>query len=158
MTSNKLINHKFLIGKHYDIGISSFPAAVLRGIPYKNNSNVILEDIGEGDDALLCITNYTACCSSHYTGENESFLGNWFFPNGTKVPSETAASGDQWDFHRTRGQMVVRLHRRRGGVEGIYRCEIPDAMNVYQTIYIGVYSASTGEWYMLNHNHTAMLM
>ena len=127
------------------------PAAVLRGIPYKNNSNVTLEDIGEGPDALLCITNYTACYSSHYTGENESFLGNWFFPNGTEVPSETAASGEEWGFYRDRGQMVVRLHRRRGGVEGIYRCEIPDAMNVYQTIYIRVYSASTGEWYMLNH-------
>ena len=40
------------------------------------------------------------------------------------------------------------MHRRRGGEEGIYHCEIPDAMNVTQTIYIGVYSASTGEWYM----------
>ena len=44
---------------------------------------------------------------------------------------------------------MVHLNRRRGGEEGIYRCEIPDAMNVTQSIYIGVYSASTGEWYML---------
>ena len=41
--------------------------------------------------------------------------------------------------------MKVLLQRRRGGEEGIYHCEIPDAMNVTQTIYIGVYSASTGE-------------
>ena len=41
------------------------------------------------------------------------------------------------------------MHRRRGGVEGMYRCEIPDTMNVIQTIYIGVYSASTGEWSVL---------
>ena len=125
---------------YYDIGISSFPAAVLRGTPYQNNSVVILENIGEGDDALLCITNQTACCRSPYTGEMGT-SGNWFFPNGTKVPS----SDWGWNFHRTRGQMVISLHRRRGGVEGIYRCEIPDAMNVNQTIYIGVYSASTGE-------------
>ena len=110
----------------------------LRNITYRNNSIVTLEDIGEGDDALLCVTNQTACCRSPYTA------GNWFFPNGTRVPS----SGDQWDFHRTRGQMVISLNRRRGGVEGIYRCEIPDAVNVTRTIYIGVYSASTGEWYM----------
>ena len=110
----------------------------LNGTTYQNNSNVILEDIGEGDDALLCMTNLTACCRHPYTA------GNWFFPNGTRVPS----SGYQWDFHRTRGQMVVRLHRRGSGEEGIYRCEIPVAMNVIQTIYIGVYSASTGEWYM----------
>ena len=39
---------------------------------------------------------------------------------------------------------MVLLHRRRGGVEGVYSCEILDAMNVTQTIYIGVYTAS--EW------------
>ena len=116
----------------------------LNGTTYQNNSIVILEDIGEDDDALLCVTNQTACCRSPSTGVNGSVFGNWLFPNGTKVPS----SDDQWDFHRTRGQMVVRMHRRRGGVEGIYHCEIPDAMNVTQTIYIGVYSANTGEWYM----------
>ena len=119
----------------------SFPAAVLRGTPYQNNSIVTLEDIGEGDDdALLCKTNQTACCQSSDTGSHA--LGHWYFPNGTKVPG----SSDQWDFSRTRGQMVVLLHRRRGGEEGIYRCEIPDAMNINQTIYIGVYSTSTGEW------------
>ena len=111
----------------------------LRNKTYQNNSIVILEDIGEGENALLCKTNQTACCSGDYT--NGSTLGNWFFPNETRVPS----LGNQWDFHRTRGQMVVLLQRRRGGEEGIYRCEIPDAMNVNHTNYIGVYSASTGE-------------
>ena len=115
------------------------PAAVLRNTTYQNNSIVILEDIDEGDDALLCITNYTACC-------RPKALGNWFFPNGTTVPS---ASEEKWDIFRDRGQMVVRMNRRGGGVEGIYRCEIPDAMNVIQTIYIGMYSANTGEWSIL---------
>ena len=80
----------------------------------------------------------------------EVVFGNWFFPNGSRVPSSTVndTSGEQWDFYRSRGQMVVRLNRRRGGEEGIYRCEIPDAMHVTQNIYIGVYSASTGEWVM----------
>ena len=104
----------------------------------------MLEDIGDYDDALLCMTNRTACCRPPYTGDMGAF-GNWFFPNGTRVSS----SGNQWDIYRTRGQMVVRMNRRRGGVEGIYRCEIPDAMNEIQTIYIGVYSASTGELLIL---------
>ena len=113
-----------------------------------------LEDIGEGDGALLCITNITTCCRPPHTdGEMRGAVGNWFFPNGTRVPS----SGSQWDFHRTRGQMVVQMHRRRGGEDGIYRCEIPDAENVdvTQSIYIGVYSASTGEWHiytLVNHS------
>ena len=51
----------------------------------------------------------------------------------------------KWDFYRNRGDMVVRMYRRRGGVEGIYRCEIPDSMNVTQTIYIGMYTAGSSE-------------
>ena len=125
-----------------DLCIASFPGPVdvwfsLGNTTYQNNSIVTLEDIGEGDDALLCMTNY--CCQ---TTQTQSSSENWFFPNGTRVPG----SGNNWDFYRIRDQMVVRLNRRGGGVEGIYRC---DAMNVTQSIYIGVYSASTGEWCML---------
>ena len=100
-----------------------------------------LEDIGEGgDDALLCITNFRSCCRPPYTDSiGQSAIGNWYFPSGSRVPS----SGTQSEFYRTRGHMVVLMHHRRGGVEGIYRCEIPDAMNVTQTIYIGVYHAFT---------------
>ena len=97
-----------------------------------------LEDIGEGDTALLCETNFTACCRSPIS---RLALGRWIFPNETSV----ASSGEQWDFHRTRGQMVVHLNRRRDGVEGIYRCEIPDSTNLTQTIYIGIYTAGNGD-------------
>ena len=106
----------------------------LNGTTYHNNSVVTLEDIGGDDTALLCMTD---CC-------RHASNANWFFPNGTRVPSSTT-SGSQWDFYRTRGQMVVVLYRRRGGVDGIYRCEIPDSVNVTQTIYIGVYTAGNGE-------------
>ena len=113
----------------------------LNGTTYQNNSIVTLEDIGEGGDALLCVTDVTDCCRPF----PDKALGNWFFPNGTRVLS----SGHQWDFHRTRGQSVIRLQRRRGGADGIYRCVIPvpqsDAEDVNQTIFIGVYTASTGE-------------
>ena len=36
--------------------------------------------------------------------------------------------------------MKVNLQRRRGGAEGIYCCVVPDAMNVIQTIFIGIYT------------------
>ena len=124
-------------------GVSSIPGESdvrfsLRGITYQNNSLVTLEDIGEGYDALLCLTDLTACCRPPYTWGSK---GNWFFPNETRVPS----SSFQWNFHRTRGQMVVRLYRRRGGENGIYRCVIPDTTDVNQSIYIGVYTANMGE-------------
>ena len=121
--------------------MSSFPGLgdfwfSLNGTIYQNNSLIMLEDIGEKDDALHCVINKTDCCSR----SNSSIAGmNWVFPNGTRVPS----NGYHWNFYRNRGRMVVRLNRRRGGEEGIYCCEIPDSMNVTQTIYIGVYTAST---------------
>ena len=118
---------------------------LLRGTSYQNNSLVTLEDIGEVDDALLCVTDLTACCRPPYTGViGQTAIGNWFFPNRTTLPSFQT----QWNFYRDRGQMLVNMHRRRGGVNGIYHCKIPDAMNVIQTIYIGVYTANTGEWYV----------
>ena len=40
--------------------------------------------------------------------------------------------------------MRVAVGRRRGGEEGVYSCKISDAMNVAQTIYIGVYSVNNG--------------
>ena len=130
--------------------LSSFPGGSdvwfsLNGTTYQNNSNVTLENIGDGDDALLCMTNYANCCRSPYIGDTGKAMGNWYFPNGSMVP----CSGSQSCFFRSRHQMAVRLQRRRGGEEGIYRCEIPDTMNVTQTIYIGVYPASTGEWSIL---------
>ena len=128
--------------KTYYIGILYIVGAgdvwfSLNGTTYQNNSCVALEEIGEGNDALSCRTNFTACCT-RYTGES---VGNWFFPNGIRVPT----SAYRWGLYRSRGQMMVLLNRRRGGVAGIYRCEIPDSMNVTQTIYIGVYIAGTGE-------------
>ena len=113
----------------------------LRGITYQNNSCVALEDIGEGNNALFCMTGLTSCCRGLNTSLNGTVLRNWFFSNGTKVPNPRNGS----DFYRTRGEMVVHLNRRRGGEEGIYRCVIPDSMNVTQTIYIGVHAACTGE-------------
>ena len=113
-----------------DVGFS------LNDTTYQNNSLVTLEDIGEDDTALLCMTNLVACCRHPYTNKG---IGNWYFPNETRVYIRN------WDIYRTRGQMVVYMHRRRGGEKGIYRCEIHDSMNVMQTIYIGVYTAGTGE-------------
>ena len=105
----------------------------LNGTTYQNNSIVTMEDIGEGNEALHCMTNLT--------GVNGSVRGDWYFPDGTGVLS----TNDGSEIYRTRGQMVVCMNRRRGGEEGIYHCEIPVSMDVNQTIYIGVYSTSSGE-------------
>ena len=119
----------------------------LRGTTYHNNSLVALEDIGESDStALLCVTDLTACCQPSDNGQFGHVIGNWFFPNESSVPSDLVneTSNLRWAFYRSRGQMVVLLHRRRGGVTGIYRCKISDTMNVTQNLYVGVYTNNTG--------------
>ena len=134
----------FITFQNKDIIISSFLYVGIRfslnGTTYRNNSIVTLEDIGVKGAALLCMTNFNACCRSPYTDENMA-IGNWFFPNGTTVLSTSASEA----FYRTRGKMVVLLHRRRGGEEGIYRCEIPVSTDINQTIFIGLYTANSGE-------------
>ena len=140
------------------IGTSSFPGTadvrfLLNGITYQNNSLVTLEDIGEDNDALLCRTDNMMCCSRDEVPGRE-IRGDWYFPNGDMVPNSRLMDGTMPDIYRNRGDRVVRLNRKRGGVTGIYRCEmIPDTEGVFQTMYIGVYTASTGECYM----YTAVL-
>ena len=118
----------------------------LNGTIYQNNSLVNLEDIGEDDDALLCTTANTACCS-RAESPGAAILGQWFYPNGSAVADRIVnIEGDEWEFYRTRGPSIVRLNRRRGGVTGIYGCLVPDTLNTDQPLYIGLYTASTGEY------------
>ena len=101
----------------------------LRGTPIDDDSFVDVDSIGEGDNALLCLTNDTNCCSGTETGG--AALGNWFFSSGTAV-----ASGD---FFRNRGQSVVRLNRRNSPTErGRFRCEIVNQMGTTDTIDVNI--------------------
>ena len=112
----------------------------MNGAIIPNHGFVLLDNIGEYHESLLCLTDNRLCCGRAQSPWS-TVLGDWYYPNGTGV----ANSGNMWEFYRNRGQSVVRMNRRRGGVNGIYRCVIPDAAGVNQTIYIGVYTADTGE-------------
>ena len=46
---------------------------------------------------------------------------------------------------------MVRMHRRRGGVTGIYSCKIPDGNAEVQILYIGVYTNNTGKLTFILH-------
>ena len=127
------------------VSILVLVALVLNGTVIPNHGLVLLEDIGESDAALLCTTDLVACCRRYDTGYY-SPLGNWFFPNRTALPNMIIdAQGLMWEFYRNRGQSVVRMNRRRGGVNGIYRCAIPDQSGNTQSLYVGVYTRNTGK-------------
>ena len=93
----------------------------LNGTVIPNHGYVNISGIGYNDDsALLCHTNRPATLGN---SPNFHSGGDWFAPDGTKIPSS-----DVPGFTRNRGAMVVRLKRTSGTPpEGIYECTIEDA-------------------------------
>ena len=94
---------------------------------------MLISDIGEGSNALFCLTNRTQCCTTE-AGLNK---GGWRFPNNDQVDTT-----DNQEFYRTRGLSSVLLNRRSNAMEltGIFRCRIPTIQSGDNTdLYIGVY-------------------
>ena len=93
-----------------------------------------LGQIGEGSAALFCLTNNTECCGL-------SIVGDWFFPEGSMVPTGRFGA----NIYRDRGPSVVTLHRRNNAqTTGVFRCEVPDASGTNQQLYVGVYPVNSG--------------
>ena len=109
-----------------------------------NHSYVNLSLVGgdpSGSDSVQCITDLSPCCS----GTNGPYRGDWYFPNGTRLPFSTY-------IFESRGSQRVDLRRRNAtSPVGIYRCDIPTTavydntdISVRDTVYVGLYTASGG--------------
>ena len=112
----------------------------LGGSVYGNNSVVTISDIGEGSEALHCLTNKVDCCS----GAEGPALGEWYFPsNGSAVGSSNGGGS----IYRNRGPSTVRLNRRNNAMmpTGVFRCEVLDANGTNQNVYVGVYLPGVGK-------------
>ena len=102
-----------------------YPLLELKRTVLPNNSFIPRGLIGEGGDALMCVTDYTTeCCAS---------AGNWIDEKGGAVHQETPGESG---IYVTRGAGVVSLNRIRGGSPGMWQCDIPDSSGVMQSIYI----------------------
>ncbi len=99
---------------------------------YPNNSIV---DIGVGDNALFCLSNSSSCCRPR----DGVASGEWFLPGGSSPIEGNGESSSTADFSRSRKSSAVLLNRRNSamGPEGQYRCDVIDARNITQTLYIG---------------------
>ena len=115
----------------------------LNNVQYTNNSVVNITDIGTGSAALLCTSTYRPCC---YSGDPGT---HWYFPNGSRVENNNTLP-----YYRSRTESrvpttppgAVLLHHNPGATTtGIFRCEIQDAIGAFQSIYVGIYTATTGE-------------
>ena len=98
----------------------------LRGRSYTDGDTVLITDIGEGDDGLLCVTDNTECCRLPADGE-------LFYPDGTAVSFTSPVL-------LNRGEQFIRLNRRNGATSplGRYRCDIPDASGITRSIFINI--------------------
>ena len=84
----------------------------------EENTVLLLDSIGEDEEALFCRTDLTGCC----TNPN---LGQWLFPNGTQMHNPN--SGDS--IYRSRKDTGLALNRRHNVLSplGTYCCELPTA-------------------------------
>lgn len=115
---------------------------ILKGQVLSNNSLVTLENVWEGEESLQCWTDRQDCCHSDYTAGGA--LGKWSYPDGSKV--KFAVSYELSDMtrplFRDRRHQAVIVHRKKGGEDGVYYCEIPDEQGVTHRVYVGMYSAT----------------
>ena len=116
----------------------------LNSVQYTNNSVVTITDIRTDSAALLCTTTFFPCC---FSGPPPGT--HWYFPNGSRVNNTNTLP-----YYRTRTNPEdlqvaygsVLLHRNPGATTtGIFHCEIRDATGIFQSLYVGIYAATTGE-------------
>ncbi len=102
----------------------------------------MLSDIGVGDNALFCLTNSTSCCRLR----NGVASGEWFLPGGTSPIASGGESHSIANFSRSRRSSAVLLNRKNNAIrpEGLYRCDVIDARNINQSLYIGIYTVDRG--------------
>ena len=122
---------------------------MLLGQTIPNNSLVNLVDLlyhtndlnpptnANGEQTLMCVTDLVACC------ETEG-LGNWYFPGGGVIIS---GGGNTFQSNRGQNEVIngqqfygsVRLWLRYTPPQrGLFRCELPDANGVNQSLYVNI--------------------
>ena len=109
----------------------------LGGQPYRNGSSILIDEIGEGDEAaLLCVTDLVQCCRGEDTPGGSGGLEEWLYPNRSPV----RVNGSNDDFYRSRGIGSVHLNRRNNAMSptGQFCCVVPDATLTDKTTCINI--------------------
>jgi hypothetical protein len=89
----------------------------------------------------MCVTDHMDCCET-------SALGNWYYPNGDRIElNDTGGIGPRFLGNRGQNEIIndqqfygsVRLWRIWTPPQrGIFRCELPDANGVNQSLYVNI--------------------
>ena len=86
---------------------------------------------------LFCSTDREDCCNDEF-----NIAGNWFLPNGSKVPSTMNTQA----LNITLGNQTVGLNIKNSPELpiGIYHCEMMDRKNITHCLYAGIYLKNEG--------------
>ena len=108
-----------------------------------NHGYVDLNTVGtENTNTVQCHTDLHSCCS----GAQGPDRGDWYFPNGNRLPFSGDVSEGRGD------RLVFLRYTGSGGTSGIYRCDIETvAVNNndgHETVLVGLYT-SGGECSLL---------
>ena len=126
-----------LLSALVEVHSQTAPYITFMGNNIPNHSYVDLNTVGETIDTntVQCHTDLTSCCS----GAKGPDRGDWYFPNGNRLPF----SGSGYVYESRRDRLVGLRYRGVGGTSGIYRCDIEtNAVNNNsgnETLYVGLY-------------------
>jgi hypothetical protein len=118
--------------------IFSGVSLLLNGELKLNNSVIVWSEIGEDGSSLFCLTDNIDCCGA------TSNSGNWVDTNNDAINDNTTNAVYQ---ERRRNSILLQQQEMAPTIEGILRCDIVDANNTMQHLYVGIYPESeNSEW------------
>ena len=130
---------------------TEYPYISFMGTTLPNHSYVDFNAVGENrygsyTDTVQCHTDLSTCCST----EQLVPRGDWFFPNGTRLP----LFNESYDIEESLRSQVVHIRRVNtaiNGPSGIYRCFIGTIAvhsnsdpSVGEAVYVGLYHNGGG--------------
>ena len=124
-----------------DVHSKSYPYVSFKGQTLANHSYLDFRLVGslkDGSDSVQCHTDLTTCCS----GGQGIHRGDWYFPNGTRLPFGPTA------IYESRGRKRVDLRRWSAtSPTGMYHCDIAAIDHNEATqkrVYVGLYANREG--------------
>ena len=132
-----------------EVHSQTVPYVSFMGESLPNHAYMDLTLVGE-DDSVQCRTDLSSCCS----GSQGQHRGDWYFPNGTRLP--LPGQGDIYEAREDQQVDLLRIINNATSPSGIYRCDIPtDVFNdendisVRETVYVGLYTTG-GIYYIVS--------
>ena len=131
----------YLLSALVVVHTETYPNITFLGKYIPNHGYVNLRDVGSAKNhSVQCNTDLSSCCN----GTEGSDRGDWYFPDGMRVPFSDSSSV----VYEDRGAQQVSLFysgKYLVSIPGIYRCDIEtntssvsDEME-NETVYVGLY-------------------